>query len=89
MQSNEISKPETIQTVQRVADIYQSILRKINNDLVVSFVWHSNDLEGSHFTKWGTRKVLAEKPDKRFKPKDILMVQSQKRALKFVRAMGL
>jgi len=78
--------------LKKYSDNYESIQQEIKKDLEIEYIDHTNRLEGSQLTNWGTEKVLSEKPivniDKRFKQKDVIAVQNQARAIKFIRNMA-
>jgi Fic family protein len=72
---------------QSFAEAYQSLHQEIENELEISYIYNTNRLEGRYFTKRATKQVLRGIPVRksRFKSKDIAAVQSQQRAIKFVK----
>jgi Fic family protein len=82
---------QTVDERFRLAETYRAIQQEIDEELEVEYIHHTNALEGSKFTLWATRKVLKGIPFKKrlkFKDNDILAVQSQQRAIKFIRDMA-
>jgi hypothetical protein len=43
---------------QNIVETYQSIQQRIEKELEIEYIYHTNRLEGSYLMKWATERVL-------------------------------